>query len=113
MPPKPNPNQALADTQLCPMPEIAKLIGGKWKLIVLQILIFHGTHRFNELRRKIDGITQTMLTNQLRALEQDGLISRKIYPEVPPRVEYSATQKAKDLREMFEAMHRWWLNHQG
>jgi DNA-binding HxlR family transcriptional regulator len=54
-----------------------------------------------------------MLTNQLRALEQDGLISRKIYPEVPPRVEYSATQKAKDLREMFESMHRWWLIHEG
>jgi len=104
-------NQALTETQLCPMPEIAKLIGGKWKLIVLQILIFHDTHRFNELRRKIDGITQAMLTNQLRALEQDGLISRKIYPEVPPRVEYSATQKAKDLREMFEAMHHWWLNY--
>ena len=95
------------------MPEIAKLIGGKWKLIVLQILIFHGMHRFNELRRKIDGVTQAMLTKQLRALEQDGLISRKIYPEVPPRVEYSATQKAIDLREMFEAMHRWWLNQQG
>lgn len=70
-------------------------------------------HRFNELRRKIDGVTQAMLTKQLRALEQDGLISRKIYPEVPPRVEYSATQKAIDLREMFEAMHRWWLNQQG
>ena len=95
------------------MPEIAKIIGGKWKLIVLQILIFQGTHRFNELRRKIDSITQAMLTNQLRALEQDGLITRKIYPEVPPRVEYSATQKAKDLREMFQAMHRWWLKQEG
>lgn len=108
----PNTHHALDVSPPCPMPEIAKLIGGKWKLIVLQILIFHGTHRFNELRRKIDGITQAMLTNQLRALEQDELISRKIYPEVPPRVEYSATQKAKDLTEMFEAMHRWWLNHE-
>lgn len=99
------------DSELCPMPEISKLIGGKWKLIVLQILIFHGTHRFNELRRRIDGITQAMLTNQLRALEQDGLLTRKIYPEVPPRVEYSATQKAKSLTEMFEAMHKWWLSN--
>jgi len=99
------------DSELCPMPEISKLIGGKWKLIVLQILIFHGTHRFNELRRRIDGITQAMLTNQLRALEQDGLLTRKIYPEVPPRVEYTATQKAKALTEMFEAMHKWWLSN--
>lgn len=113
MPPKSNPKQPLADTSLCPMPEVAKLIGGKWKLIVLQILIFHGTHRFNQLRRKIDGVTQAMLTNQLRALEQDGLVSRKIYPEIPPRVEYSATQKAKGLREMFKAMHRWWVRQEG
>jgi len=99
------------DSELCPMPEISKLIGGKWKLIVLQILIFHGTHRFNELRRRINGITQAMLTNQLRALERDGLITRKIYPEVPPRVEYSATQKAKGLTEMFKEMHKWWLSN--
>ena len=52
------------ENELCPMPSIAKLIGGKWKLIILQILIFKGTKRFNELRRMIDGVTQTMLTNQ-------------------------------------------------
>jgi len=97
------------DLELCPMPEISKLIGGKWKLIVLQILIFHGTHRFNELRRRIDGITQAMLTKQLRALEEDGLLTRKIYPEVPPRVEYSATKKAKGLTKMFKEIHKWWL----
>lgn len=97
--------------ELCPMPDIAKLIGGKWKLIILQILIFQGTKRFNEMRRLIDGITQTMLTNQLRALESDGLVNRKIYAEVPPRVEYTATQKALDLEFMFEAMHDWWIKH--
>ena len=59
---------------LCPMPDIAQLIGGKWKLIILQILIFQGTKRFNELRKMIEGVTQTMLTNQLRALERDGLV---------------------------------------
>ncbi|PCJ18815.1 MAG: transcriptional regulator [SAR86 cluster bacterium] len=95
----------------CPMPDIAKIIGGKWKLIVLQILIFRGTKRFNELRRMIDGITQTMLTSQLRALEADGLVSRKIYPEVPPRVEYTATQQGLDLQDMFLAMHAWWLKY--
>lgn len=95
----------------CPMPDIAKLIGGKWKLIILQILIFQGMKRFNELRRLCDGITQTMLTNQLRALEKDGLVKRKVYAEVPPRVEYTATQKAMDLTDMFQCMHNWWLKH--
>lgn len=94
---------------LCPMPDIAKLIGGKWKLIILQILIFQGTKRFNELRRNIDGVTQTMLTSQLRALEKDGLVNRKIFAEVPPRVEYTATQRALDLEDMFQAMHTWWV----
>ncbi|WP_418068100.1 winged helix-turn-helix transcriptional regulator [Roseibium porphyridii] len=100
-----------SEPELCPMPDIAKLIGGKWKLIILQILIFQGTKRFNELRRLCDGVTQTMLTNQLRALEKDGLVERKVYAEVPPRVEYTATQKALDLEEMFEAMHNWWLSY--
>ena len=90
------------------MPNIAQLIGGKWKLIILQILIFQGTKRFNELRRSINDITQTMITKQLRALEKDGLVERTVYPEVPPRVEYTATKRAMDLRKMFEAMHAWW-----
>lgn len=100
--------QAVNTPELCPMPDIAKLIGGKWKLIVLQILIFRGTKRFNELRRIIDGVTQTMLTSQLRALERDGLVSRKVYAEVPPRVEYTATPRAIALTKMFHAMHEWW-----
>lgn len=100
-----------AQPEFCPMPDIAKLIGGKWKLIILQILIFRGTKRFNELRRLCDGVTQTMLTNQLRALENNGLVTRKVYAEVPPRVEYTATQKALDLEGMFQNMHDWWLKH--
>jgi DNA-binding HxlR family transcriptional regulator len=102
--------QTADNVDLCPMPDIAKLIGGKWKLIVLQILIFRGTKRFNELRRMIDGITQTMLTNQLRALEADGLVTRAVYAEVPPRVEYTATPRAIALTKMFHAMHEWWAN---
>lgn len=95
----------------CPMPDIVKLIGGKWKLIILQILIFDGTKRFGELKRRLDGVTQTMLTNQLRALEQDGLITRTVYPEVPPRVEYAATLLAHDLKDIFFAMRDWWKRH--
>lgn len=94
---------------ICPMPDIAKLIGGKWKLIILQILIFRGMKRFNELKKMIDGITQTMLTKQLRALEDDGLVERTIYAEVPPRVEYRATERARELQTMFLAMHDWWV----
>lgn len=97
-----------ADSVPCPMPEIAALIGGKWKLIILQILIFQGTKRFNELRRQLGSITQTMLTSQLRALEADGLVHREVYSEVPPRVEYSATDRAVALRAMFKEMHAWW-----
>ena len=65
--------------------------------------------RFNELRRQINGITQTMLTNQLRALESDGLVNRKVYAEVPPRVEYTATPRALTLEKTFLAMHDWWV----
>lgn len=106
-----NRSTPCSDALPCPMPNIAKLIGGKWKLIILQILIFGGTKRFGELKRQLDGITQTMLTAQLRALESDGLVSRKVYPEVPPRVEYTATPLALDLQDVFFAMRDWWHRH--
>lgn len=104
-----NDEPAIENATLCPMPDIAKLIGGKWKLIILQILIFQGTKRFNELRRLLGGITQTMLTNQLRSLQADGLVERKVFAEVPPRVEYTATPRAMALTDMFKAMHEWWV----
>ena len=93
----------------CPAPIIIGMIGGKWKLLILQILIFQGTKRFGELRRLVDGITQTMLTNQLRALEADGLVTRKIFAEVPPRVEYTASKDGLALEPVFTSMHNWWL----
>lgn len=94
---------------MCPAPLVIGMIGGKWKLLILQILIFQGTKRFGELRRLVDGITQTMLTNQLRSLEADGLVNRKVYAEVPPRVEYSASQDGMALKPVFTSMHDWWL----
>ncbi len=97
----------------CPVPIVVDMIGGKWKLLILQILIFNGTKRFGELRKEIDGITQTMLTNQLRALEADGLVHREIFAEVPPRVEYSATEAGLALKEVFDAMHNWWVTSTG
>lgn len=97
-----------SDLNLCPAPLVFAMIGGKWKLSILQILIFHGTKRFGELRQGIPEITQTMLTKQLRALESDGLVERKIFAEVPPKVEYSATDDAIGLMPAFKEMHSWW-----
>ena len=102
----------LSEKDICPAPIIFSMIGGKWKLAILKALIFKGTKRFGELRREVDGITQTMLTQQLRALETDGLISRKVFAEVPPRVEYSATARGLQLKPVFEAMHHWWLEQE-
>lgn len=81
-------------------------IGGKWKLEILWLLS-RRTHRFNELRRAIPGVTQHMLTAQLRELESDGLVRRTVYPEIPPRVEYDVAEEAKQLRPVFEAVFTW------
>ena len=91
----------------CRIEDVVKMIGGKWKLLLLRHLIYGGTARFNQLHRQIAGITQTMLTKQLCELEADGLVLRVAYAEVPPRVEYSATAKASDLDDFFQAMHYW------
>ena len=91
----------------CRIEDVVKMIGGKWKLLILRHLIYGGTTRFNELHRAIAGITQTMLTKQLRELARDGMVARLAYAEVPPRVEYSATAEARDLDDFFQAMHHW------
>ena len=87
--------------------EVVEMIAGKWKLKIIRQLIYTDKIRFNELMRQIEGITQTMLTKQLRELETDGLVKRKVYAEVPPRVEYSSTKATKNLKPMFEAMYSW------
>ncbi len=106
--PAPHPTKPVE----CPASSAFTMIGGKWKLWILQILIFEGTQRFGALRKKVQGVTQTMLTGQLRALEADGLVVRKVYAEIPPRVEYSATGDAMRLVPMFTAMHDWWKSRQ-
>ncbi len=93
--------------------EVVRMIGGKWKMLILRQLIYGGKKRFNALRKDTTGITQTMLTKQLRALESDGLVTRTIYAEVPPRVEYAATDKAMDLDKFFRAMHTWGTRNVG
>jgi DNA-binding HxlR family transcriptional regulator len=85
-------------------------ITGKWKLEILWLLN-QRVHRFGELRRAIPGITQHMLTAQLRELESDGLVRRKIFAQVPPRVEYAITPAALALKPVIDAVFTWWHNH--
>jgi DNA-binding HxlR family transcriptional regulator len=83
------------------------MISGRWKLEILWLLSHHGKRRFGELKRGLPGITQHMLTAQLRALEKDGLIKRTIFAEVPPRVEYEITPNARRLRPIFVEIVKW------
>ncbi|AJE51100.1 HxlR family transcriptional regulator [Paenibacillus jamilae] len=87
------------------------VIGGKWKLIILWHLGMEGTKRFGELKKLIPHITQKMLTNQLRELEEDKLILRKVYPVVPPHVEYSLTEHGESLIPVLRAMYDWGSNY--
>ena len=83
------------------------IIGGKWKMIILYWLFEVNTVRYNELKRLIGSISHKMLSSQLKDLEKDGLIIRKEYPQIPPRVEYSLTQKGRSLFPLMEEMCKW------
>lgn len=87
-----------------------ELIGGKWKGVILFHLL-DGTKRFSALQRAVGDITQRMLTRQLREMEADGLVARKIYPVVPPRVEYSLTDEGKTLAPVIDALKSWGETH--
>lgn len=90
----------------CPVEAAISLIDGKWKCIVLFDLLT-GTTRFNELRRRVPGVTQRMLTNKLRELEVDGLIVRTVYAQVPPKVEYSLSPLGLSLAPVLRALKTW------
>lgn len=90
----------------CPVEATLSLIDGKWKGVVLFHLL-EGTLRFNQIRRKLPNVTQRMLTNQLRELEGDGLIARRVYAEVPPKVEYSLTERGRSLKPVIDALKAW------
>jgi len=94
----------------CPVEATLEVIGGKWKGVILHHLLSE-TIRFNELLRLMPKITQKMLTKQLRELEADNLVSRKVYPEVPPKVEYSMTEYGKTLAPVIHSLQTWGTQH--
>jgi len=98
------------ETETCPVEYTLEVIGGKWKCVILWH-VRNQARRFNELRRLIPAATQKMLTTQLRELERDGLVSRKVYPEIPPKVEYSITSYGKSLSPMLQLMCNWGRQH--
>ena len=90
----------------CPVATTVQLIGNKWKLLIIRNLLA-GPQRFTELRKTIPGISQKVLTDNLRALEDDGLVDREVFAEVPPRVVYSLSELGNTLRPIISAMQEW------
>ncbi|MDR3058314.1 MAG: helix-turn-helix transcriptional regulator [Prevotella sp.] len=97
----------------CPIRDIVSRLGDKWSLLVLATLHANGTMRFNDIHKSIGDVSQRMLTVTLRSLEADGLISRKIYAEVPPRVEYRLTESGNELMPYLNNLVEWALKHSG
>ncbi len=90
----------------CDVATTVQIIGNKWKLLIMRNLLSR-SWRFNELRKSLDGVSQKVLTDSLRQLESDGIILRTVYPEVPPRVEYSLTELGESMRPILSAMENW------
>jgi DNA-binding HxlR family transcriptional regulator len=95
------------DENSCAVTATMKVLGGKWKPILINAIYLTAPARFGELKRSVVGITQSMLTQQLRELEDDGLISRKIYAEIPPKVEYTLTEFGLSLSPVIQTMAKW------
>lgn len=102
-----NEKKIVFDEISCPVTATMKVLGGKWKPILINAIYLTSPARFGELKRSVVGITQSMLTQQLRELEDDGLISRKIYAEIPPRVEYTLTEFGLTLSPIMLSMAEW------
>lgn len=94
----------------CPVATTIQLIGSKWKLLILRNLL-QRPWRFNELKKSLEGISQKVLTDSLRSMETDGIITRTIYPEVPPRVEYALNDLGQSMRPIIMAMEEWGINY--
>ena len=94
----------------CPVATTIQLIGSKWKLLILRNLL-QRPWRFNELKKSLEGISQKVLTDSLRSMETAGIITRTIYPEVPPRVEYALNDLGQSMRPIIMAMEEWGINY--
>ena len=101
-----NEQNAVKELPACPVETTLTLIGDKWKVLILRDLL-PGTKRFGELKKSIGSVSQKVLTAQLRDMEECGLIERKVYAEVPPRVEYTLTETGYSLKPILDAMQRW------
>ncbi|TAE12111.1 MAG: transcriptional regulator [Bacteroidetes bacterium] len=95
------------DEKTCPVTATMQVLGGKWKAILINAIYHTSPARFGELKRSVKGITQSMLTQQLRELEEDGIINRKIYAEIPPKVEYTLTEFGLTLSPIMLSMAAW------
>ena len=102
---------AVTSKRLCPVETALAVVGGKWKTVILYHLN-DGVHRFGELQRRLPGITRKVLTQQLRELEADGIVARKVYGQVPPKVEYSLTKYGHTLRPVLKALCEWGSLHE-
>ena len=98
----------LEDPGIRPYDYFRQVLGGKWKLFIIRGIIYKGFIRFNEMKR-ITGVTEKVLQQQLRELERDGIIKREIYPEMPPRMEYTFTPAGEELRPVMDAIYTWSL----
>ena len=94
----------------CPVATTVQIIGSKWKLLILRNLLSR-PWRFNELKKDLDGISQKVLTDSLRSMEEDGIITRTVYPEVPPHVEYALSDLGESMRPILAAMKDWGINY--
>lgn len=94
----------------CPVATTVQLIGSKWKLLIMRNLLDR-PWRFNELKKSLDGISQKVLTDSLRSMEEDGIITRTVYPEVPPRVEYALSETGESMRPILNAMKEWGISY--
>ncbi len=92
----------------CPVETTLLMIGDKWKVLIIRELL-QGTRRFGEIKKSVGGVSQKVLTDKLRDLEGDGLVSRKVYPEVPPKVEYSLTDLGRTLSPVLDTLEEWGL----
>ncbi|EKN71738.1 HxlR family transcriptional regulator [Neobacillus bataviensis LMG 21833] len=95
----------------CRVATTMEMIIGKWKIAIMLNLVHYGTMRFSELQHVMPGVTQKVLTSHLRDLEQEGIVERVVYPQVPPKVEYSMTEYGKSLQTILEMMHDWGEAH--